>query len=240
LSRGAVRHETAAALTFVAIVALAVTLSFLSGGTAPIPACDAQLSRMIGASQTGLCLRPLEIVIPKINTSELVVPVLGVGPGQMGTVEILYRQAGHGSGNPNQASIRARNASQTPIALSVSHDAVNMSAVSFSEGTLVYQNFPWVIYSYNLTASSRSAGYYAILTPYYCGMNPALAVGVGPGDLNATAMSLWGYVGLTECEEYVYPAVIVATTGIEVFNVTVPQTEYCPNAACALISRSGY
>ena len=230
-----------AALIFVVVVASIVSLSsfsFLLGG-ASTRKCDTQLSNQIGAASHGLCLVPLEITIPKTNSSVLVVPVLDVQPGQKGTVEILYRQTGHGSGNPNQAQTRNLSASQVPLALSVSHDQVNTTDVSFSFGKLVYQNFPWIIYSYNVT-SSGSTGYYAILTPYYCGMNPALTVGIGPGALNATAMSLWGYVGPTECEEYVYPALIVATAGVEVFNATVPQTEYCPNAACAVISHGGY
>jgi hypothetical protein len=103
----------------------------------------------------------------------------------------------------------------------------------------VFKDKSVMIYDYTVTTLAGSAGYYAILPPYYFGMLPALAVGADPNQLNASALLMWGYSGTFLSSEVTIPSRIVWTGNMVVVNSTIPMTLDCPNAACSIISHSG-
>lgn len=211
---------------------------FTLGVGSPSPACDIQLATEIGATTTGLCLRPLEVAWDR-NSSDIHVPVLVMKPGTTGTTDILYNiskglYVSRPGLKPNVTS------TDVPMALSVVSAKVNKSSVGFSDGLLVFRNADWVVYRYTVNAAADSAGYYAILPRYYWGMYPALFIGANPNDLNTSSLSMWGYTGCCTSGEVTLPSSIVGTSGFGIVNATVPAIPYCPNAACNLVSRSLY
>lgn len=228
----------AAALVIVLVVGGAVAAYvFYAGRTTE--GCNAQILTQIGAENSGLCLRPLNIVVSGSNSSEFYVPVLAIAPGSTGTIEILYHiSAGVYVSRPQEKP--QVNSTDVPIVLSIATGRPAATGVYFSDGVQVFGNADWTVYSYRVTASAGAAGYYAILPKYYAGVYPALAVGPGAGNLNTSALATWGYTGLTVSGEVIVPSTIVGTSGIDVLNVTIPATTNCPTAACVFMSHSFY
>ncbi len=204
----------------------------------PSQQCDTRLADKIGAGSSGLCLQPL-VVTQNSNSSEFYVPVLVIQPGASGTLDILYDLTSgifvsHPGLKPNLT------ASDLPIALSVATGASNATGVGFSNASLIFKNNDWVVYRYTIETAADSSGYYAILPRYYWGMRPALAVGTAPGNLNLTALAMWGYTKCCISGEIIMNSTIVGAAGFTVANVTVPGIEFCPNAACNIVARSHY
>ena len=234
--RIAVQAWAVGLVLIVAVGAVGAAYAYLgTRSAAPAPACDTKLSDQIGAG-AGVCLHPLSVVL-NTTTLDSGVPVLIIKPGTAGSVDILYHLSvgayvSHPNLKPNLT------AAHVPLVLSVATASINRSLVGFSNGTVVFKNSDWVIYRYGLESAPDSAGYYAILPPYYWGMYPALYITSDPGSLNASSLSLWGFTGCCMSGEVTLPATIVGTHGFEVVNETVPGISYCPNLACDLISRS--
>jgi hypothetical protein len=224
------------AVLVIALVASDALLTLSGGSKAPAEKCDATLLTEERLQATGLCLEDLQITIPVTNTSEAFVPVVIVNPGTVTRMEILYQLSAESVQHPGPK----QNVSSDNIPTIRSVPSGNVSSlVKFSVGTLVYQSSSLEIYSYNLTASPGSDGYYAILPIYYFGLNPVLAVGASPGHLNQSALSTWGYDGQMISAEFMLPSYLVGTGDATLVNATVPTTQICPSAACNIIAHSG-
>lgn len=231
--------------TYVLALAVVLVVAAVSGGFLLFrgytgeKACDVALLAHIGATGSGLCLQPLRRVISKSNSSDFEVPALIMKAGATASVEIMYNLSegiyvSRSYEKPNVTS------SDAPLTLSVTTARPSPNSVSFSNGVLLFRDAGWAIYSYSVTASDNSSGYYAILPTYYYGMNPALIVGASPNGLNMTSLAMWGYTGFTESGEAILPSTIVGTSGMTVLEVSVPMTNVCPNSACIFIAHSLY
>ena len=159
-----------------------------------------------------------------------------MNPGTTSTMDVLYllsaRSEGHRGPLPNVTS------SEVPLTLSVPSGQLEPGKVSFSNASVVFQDTAVILYRYTVSAAADSNGYYAILPPYYYGIYPALAVGADPNGLNKSALSIWGFSGVIESQEFVVPSYIVGTGNLNVVNATVPMILNCPNPACVMISHS--
>ncbi len=170
---------------------------------------------------------------------EFYVPVLVLKPGGIGTIDILYHISAGSIGHVGPLPTVAP--SLVPFTLSVASATVNTSLVGFSDDVPIFQNSAWILYRYTVNASADSAGYYAIMPPYYFGIYPALDIGADSNNLNMSALSIWGFTGIITSAEDTVPSTIVGTSGFNVLNATIPGLTDCPNAACNQISRSsGY
>jgi hypothetical protein len=198
--------------------------------------CGSSLSSQLSSTYAGLCLRPILVSISGSNGSDMVVPVLVMKEGTTTTVDILYQLSSEMIGQ--QVPHRNVTAAQVPSVLSVLSGQL-VHTVTFSNASLIFADKEIMIYSYVLTASPGSSGYYALLPPFYYGMYPVLAVGVDPSELNSSALSMWGYAGTIMSAEVTIPSTIVGTGDLSILNATVPMISYCPNSACVIISRSG-
>lgn len=199
-------------------------------------ACEPQLSGELGVTNQSLCLHPLTISVSSANASEFTVPVLVMKPGLSGTLEILYHiSASQVNHQGNKANLTS---ADLPGVLSVSTATENKSEVGLYNAALIFSNADWALYKYVIDTSSHSAGYYAVLPPFYYGFYPPLAITSNPNKLNNTALSMWGFTGMIQSGEFIIPSTIVRVTELQVVNVTVPDTGYCPNSACVLITRS--
>ena len=200
--------------------------------------CDQQLSADVGVLGTGLCLRPLSLIVSRSNSSEFSVPIMIMKPDTSTVVNVLYvlavERVLHAGPSLNITS------SELPVLISVPSGNFDAGGVTFSNASDIYQNTRVVIFSYTLTAAPNSSGYYAILPRYYFGMYPALVVTTDPNHLNMTALSLWGYTGTMISSEFFVPSYIVGTGNLVVINATIPMTESCMNPACVKISHSQY
>ncbi|HZW55484.1 MAG TPA: hypothetical protein VFF30_04270 [Nitrososphaerales archaeon] len=229
------------AICIILIVALTAVLStyFIFEGSANSPSrCDEQLSKATGA--TNFCLNPLTIEILASNSSDYNVPVLVIRPGTTAQMSILYHLAVNGISG-SSTHVRPNLTSTTvPYALSADSGRISNNEVKFENATMVFQNETWVLFSYNVKASSNSSRYYAILPPFYYGFYPAIAVEPSSGNLNYSELTMWGFDGIIESGEFVIPSTIVATSNLNLVNVTVPGTTICPNAACSVIIHRGY
>jgi hypothetical protein len=152
-------------------------------------------------------------------------------------VEVMYQLNSQSVGWPT-ATHRNVTSSQVPLAISVPTGQITQ-LVKFSNASLVFEDKSVMIYNYTITTLAGSAGYYAILSPYYFGMPPALAIGADPNRLNASALSMWGYSGLFLSSEVTIPSRIVGVGNMVLVNSTIPMVPYCLNAACSIISHSG-
>lgn len=233
-SSGVGKPIVVALVVLLVVVASASWVFFAFRSTAP--SCNAQLSSEVGDAQQHLCLHPLIISILSTNASEFSVPVLVLSPGDSGTVQILYHisasQVNHQGNKANLTQF------DSPGVLSISTASVNRSDISFSNGSLIFQNADWVLFKYTLNTSSQSEGYYAILPPFYYGIYPPLVITSEPSKLNNTALSMFGFSGLIQSGEFIIPSTIVGVSGLRILNYSVPAISYCPNAACILITRS--
>ncbi len=237
LRRAATRVSVAVVILVLAVAVFAGVYLFTGIGRPPSN-CDAQLSSLIGASASGICLQPLQIVVNS-NATYSYVPVLVMNASSTATVDILYHlAAGAYVSHPNLKPTLY--STDVPLALSMASAKVNRSAVWFSSGAVVFRGNGWVIYRYTVNAVQEAAGYYAILPKYYWGMFPALAIGVDPNHLNVSALSTWGLVRCCSSGEIILPSSIVGSSGFEVVNATIPTITECPNAACNIISHSLY
>lgn len=199
-------------------------------------ACDIQLGDEIGIPNQSQCLRPVTIAVSSVNSSEFIVPVLVIRPGETGTLDILYHIS---ASQVNHQGIKANiTEGDSPVALSTSTSTENKSMVDFATSTLIFQNANWVLYKYVVKTSSQAAGYYAILPPFYYGFYPPLVVANQPNKLNNSALTMWGFTGIIQSGEFIIPSTIVEVTGFHVVNYTIPDISYCPNPACVLIARS--
>jgi hypothetical protein len=157
-------------------------------------------------------------------------------PGTSTTFELLYllnaRTVGHAGPEANVT------ASTLPFALSVPSGTIDTNKVMFSNTTVIYQTAAVIIYRYTLSAADDSAGYYAMLPPYYYGTYPAFAIGADPNNLNESALSIWGYSGFMISQEFIVPSYVVGTGDLNVVNATIPMISYCPNQACNMIAHS--
>lgn len=231
-----------AGLIFIFIIlAVAGTYIFLGmRQETSVAPCDTNLLSQIGASTTStqLCLHEVVVSISSANSSEFYVPVLEMNKGSTGSIDSLYHLSAESKGHLRPPLNLSSN--DVPNALLVPTATLNRSLVAFSNGVLIFQNKDWAIYRYIVNASSDSAGYYALLPPYYYGIYPALAIGADPYNLNISALSIWGYAGTMVSGEDIPPSMIVGVSGIDVVNVTIPALLYCPIAACVIVSRSEY
>ncbi len=227
-----------AAVVLIVIIAagVAVTSFFLMEKQHAV-SCDTRLVEQIGATSK-LCLHPLNVTVSGSNSSNFEIPVLVMKPGGTGSIEILYHLSAAVIGHKGPLPVLS--SSIVPLTLSVNASREGNSKVVFSNGVLLLNNSGWLVYKYTVNTSAASTGYYAIEPPYYYGIYPALAVGIKPGDLNMSALSMWGFDGIIESGEFIVPSTIVSTSGFGLLNATVLGISYCPNAACVLISHSAY
>lgn len=199
-------------------------------------ACDTQLKNEVGITSQQLCLQPLTVEVSSKNASEFTAPVLVIKPGQSGTIQILYHISAE---QVNHQGIKLNlTGADVPGILSVSTATQNRSKIGFSNGSVIFQSADWILYKYAITTSSSSAGYYAILPPFYYGVYPPLVVTSDPNKSNSSALSMWGYTGIIQSGEFIIPSTIVGVSHIQIINYTIPDIAYCPNAACVLLSRS--
>ena len=197
---------------------------------------DTKLSNVMGITGQSQCLHPLTITVSRVNDSQFIVPILVIRHGESGTMRILYHlSASEVNHQGNEAILTETDA---PRALSVSTATENKSKVGFSNGILIFRNANWTLYEYVVNTSSNSAGYYAILPPFYYGFYPSLAVTNQLNKLNNSALSMWGFRGIIQSGEFIIPSTIVGVTGFHVVNDTIPDISYCPNSACVLKARS--
>lgn len=224
-------------LIFILIVAVlaGVYIYYATAGppTTSQKNCDAELSDQIGAKS--FCLQPISVVLSSSNSSEFYIPVLLMKPGSTASISILYHNV---SVNSPTFTYVPFTANSKPYALSVATGQLDLSGIAFSNGTQLFKNGTWWIYSYSITAASNASGYYMILPPFYTGFYPALVIGGGP--LNYSSLSMWGYTGIIESAEFVLPSTIVGTSNLQLMNVTVPAIADCPNAACIVVTHSRY
>jgi hypothetical protein len=198
--------------------------------------CDPALLSGLKSPPSGLCLQNLQIKISLSNTSEFIVPVMIVKPGTTTNLEILYQLSSESVQHPGPP--QNVTSSEIPTIRSVPSGNVS-NLVKFSNGTMIYGSHAVDIYSYSLTASPGSDGYYAILPPFYFGFLPVLAVGASPDRLNESALSNWGYDGTIISGEFMLPSYVVGTGDATLVNATVPGTQVCPSPLCNLIAHSG-
>jgi hypothetical protein len=241
LRRGAARSSEVFLIVFIVTVALVVTGASLlpPGGASTATSartCDAAFSAEVGVSATGLCLQDVQISVSPSNGSTFVVPVMVMKTGATATLDILYLLGSETVGHTGP--IENVTASDVPVALSVPSGTVS-DKVTFSNASIAFANKDVIIYSYTVSANAGSDGYYAILPPYYYGTYPALAVGADPDQLNASALSAWGFSGAMQSGEFALPSIVVGIGSLMLVNATVPMTETCPNGACVIISHSG-
>ncbi len=228
------------------VAMVAVVLVGLAGYSALNPApnisttmsvtCDSTLSTALGITNAGLCLQNVQIWVSASNSSEFIVPVMTMGQGTTTTIDILYLLNSESVGH--KGPIQNVTTDDFPVAISVPSGKPS-TQVTFSNASVVYTGKGIIIYSYTLTASAGSVGYYAIAPPFYYGAYPALAVGAEPGQLNSTALSMWGYDGMMQSGEFALPSDIVSTGTLTLVNATVPATPTCPNPACIIVAHSG-
>lgn len=240
------RRESVARSSVVFLALLIVVLSLFTGYSVYFPAGGMPVTRQAGACDSNLlnipeppaylCLQNIQVSISASNESEFVVPVMVMSTGSSTVVQIMYLLNSQSVGWP--VPHRNVTSSQVPVAISVPTGRVTQF-VKFSNASLVFEDTSVMIYDYIITSLPGSTGYYAILPPYYFGMLPALAVGAGPNQLNATALSMWGYSGTFLSSEVTIPSRIVGVGSMVVVNSTIPMIPDCPNAACNIISHSG-
>jgi hypothetical protein len=240
--RALARSSALFLVIIIAVTAIFAADSFLSlpgGSSTPVytPACDPTLLEEMRLSATNLCLENVQVSASPTNSSELIVPVLVTSPGTTTSLEVLYLLSSETLGHTGP--IQTITAAEGPVALSIPSGKVS-DEVTFSNATLVFSNKSLEIYRYTLTAALGSDGYYAILPPFYWGVYPALAIGVDPARLNATALSTWGYSGVMQSAEFALPSSIVGTGALDVVNATVPTIPTCPSPVCVIISHSGF
>ncbi len=185
-----------------------------------------------------LCLRRIAISYSTSNSFVANVPVLVMRPDTTASISVLYEpHSDQGDDFNPQSKLTGLN---IPTPVSAISGNPNLTAVSFSKGTLVSEHDNWTIYSYNIAASNDSSGYYAIIIPFGPQMYPALVINPNVNSVNVSMMSLWGYVGSIITGETVYPSVIVGTSNLSIVNVTVPESAYCQSRACNQITSSEY
>jgi len=224
-------------LSLLFIVAIAVVAGTYFQLATSSPNCNVLLEQKAGTN-TDLCLETIAISYSGSNSSSANVPALIMRPGTTASISILYEPHSDQGDEFNPQSILTGFNIPTPVsAISGNPD---LAAVSFSKGTLVSEHDNWTIYSYNITASKNSSGYYAIIVPFGPQMYPALVISTDVNSVNTSMMSLWGYVGSIITGETVYPSVIVGTSNLSFVNTTIPESSYCQSRACNLIASSEY
>lgn len=208
-----------------------------SGAPTTVPeTCDSALSAALGIPSATLCLQDVQISVSASNSSEFTVPVMMMGQGTTTTVDILYLLNSESVGH--KGPIQNVTADDFPVAISVPSGMAS-TQVTFSNATVLYAGKDVIIYGYTLTASPGSDGYYAVAPPFYFGAYPVLAVGAEPGQLNGTALSMWGYDGTMQSGEFALPSDIVGAGTLTLVNATVPAIPSCPNPACVVVAHSG-
>ena len=235
---------SSSSVTYVAVVALLLVglagYSLLNpapnASTTAAVTCDSALSSALGITNAGLCLQNVQISVSQSNSSQFIVPVMIMGQGTTTTMDILYLLDSESVGH--SGPIQNVTTDDFPVAISVPSGQAS-TQVTFSNASVLYAGKGIIIYSYTLTASVGSAGYYAIAPPFYFGAYPVLTVGTEPGELNGTALSMWGYDGMMQSGEFALPSDIVGTGTLTLVNSTVPATPTCPNPACVVVAHSG-
>jgi hypothetical protein len=225
----------ASSLTILFVVAIALIAgTYFSLATSSTTTCNTALSNEAD-SPPNLCLRSIKI---DYSSSSANVPALIMKPGSSATISILYEpHSDAGSGFNPQSKLTGFN---IPTPVSAISGNPNESEVRFSRGILLSSHDNWTIYSYNVTASNYSSGYYAIIVPFGPQLYPALVISNDSNSINASMMALWGYEGSITTGETVYPSVFVGTSNLVIENVTVPVSQYCQSRACNLIASSEY
>lgn len=242
--RLALRRESVKTTEFTAVLSLLflVILAAIAGAyfdlaTGSMSTCNAQLSASVD-SPPSICLTTIAIKYSDPNSSSADVPALVMAPGSAASISILYEpHADLGDQYNPQSNLSTFN---IPTAVSAVTGEPNLTAVHFSKGKELYKHGSWVIYTYNISTSNDSNGYYAIIVPFGPQLYPALVVSSDTGSVNASMMTLWGYVGSITTGETAIPSIFVATSGLTLVNVTISLYDQCQSRACNLISSSEY
>ena len=236
--RAAARILVVALVLLVVVAAFSVSYLYFGVGSGQ-GGCDQSLLAQIGAVGSGLCLRPLKIIVSGANSSEFVVPVLTMKAGSSGTISILYDLA---AGTYVSRPYEKPNvtASDIPLALSVATARPSPGSVDFSDARALFNSSHWVVFTYDVRAAQNATGYYAILPPEYAGVYPPIAVGGDANALNMISLAMFGYTGLSMSGEVIVPSTIVGASGMTVVNATIPMITTCPNSACVFVSYSLY
>jgi hypothetical protein len=222
-------------LFIVVIAGVAGTYFDLATGTSE--SCNTFLAASADAP-SNLCLRTIEINYPTPNSSVVNVPALVMYPGTNASISILYEpHSDMGDEFNPQSTLTGFN---IPTAVSAFSGNPDLALVRFTKGTLLSEHDNWSIYSYTIIASNDSAGYYAIIVPFGPQLYPALVIEPPSVSVNASLMTLWGYVGSIESGETIIRSVFIGTSDISIVNVTVPTSDYCMSRACNLISTSEF
>jgi hypothetical protein len=230
-----VNHFPTLSLLFLVLLAT-VSGTYIGWATSGGQECNTQLSAKIG-SPADLCLQTIAINYSGSNSSDAIVPVLVMKPGTSASISILYEpHADKGSGFNPQSKLTSFN---IPTAISAI-SGVPSGNVSFSKGTLLFSQNNWTIYSYTVSASANSSGYFVIIVPFGPTLYPALAVSSEANSLNTSTLSLWGYVGGITTGETAIPSIIVGTSNLTIVNVTIPESQRCMTRACNVIASSQY
>lgn len=235
-SRGSEAYIAVIVVLLVSLAGYSLLNPVPNAPTGASVACDSTLSTALGITNAGLCLQDVQVSVSDFNSSDFVVPVMIMGQGTTTTVDILYLLNSESVGH--NGPIQNVTADDFPVAISVPSGKVS-TQVTFSNASVLYTGKGIVIYSYTVTSSAESDGYYAIAPPFYFGVYPVLAVGAEPGQLNDTAVSMWGYDGMMQSGEFALPSDIVGTGTLVLVNATVPATPSCPNPACIVVAHSG-
>ena len=156
------RRASSLSLLFIVAVG-AIAGAYFGIATNPSGNCNSGLSKKAG-TPASICLQTIAIDYSSRNSSEASVPVLLMQPGTTASISILYEpHSDKGSAYNPQSKLTGYN---IPTAISTISGQPNITAVEFSKGTLVFAQNNWTIYSYNITASNDSSGYYAIIVPF--------------------------------------------------------------------------
>lgn len=225
-------------LLFIVVIA-GIAGAYFDLSTAGSGGSNCNLSLEAGAdTPPGLCLRTIAIYYPSANSTTATVPALVMTPGSTASISILYEpHSDLGDEFNPQSKLTGYN---IPTAVDALTGNPNLAAVRFAMGTLVSEHDNWSIYSYSIITSNDSSGYYAIIVPFGPTLYPALVVEPPSTPVNASMMSLWGYVGSIESGETIIRSIFVGTSDLSIVNVTIPTSPYCMSRACNQIASSEF
>jgi len=133
-------------------------------------------------------------------------------PGTSASISILYEpHADKGSEFNHRARLTSFN---IPTVSRQSRE--RLAGTSHFQGTQLFSQNNWTIYSYAVSASAKSSGYFVIIVPFGPTIYPALAVSSDEDYLNTSTLSLWGYVDGITTGETAIPSIIVGSSNLAI------------------------